>query len=68
MGLRLRQHLLEERRGHLPRQQTVPVLGEDGHIPHGRIQIEADKPTEQQVVLQLLHQEPFTPEAVEHLQ
>jgi hypothetical protein len=68
MGLGLRQDLLEERRGHRACQQTVPVLGEDGHIPHRCIQIEADKPAEQQVVLQCLHQEPLTAEAVEHLQ
>ena len=67
VGLGLRQHLLEERRGHRTRQQAVPVLGEDGDIPHRRIQIEADKPAEQQVVLHLLHQEPLTPETVEHL-
>ena len=55
MGLGLRQDLLEERRGHLARQQAVLVLGEDGHIPHRHVQIETDKPAEQQVVLQLLH-------------
>ena len=68
MGLGLHQDLLKERRGHLARQQTVPVFREDRHIPDRRIQIEADKPAEQQVVLQLLHQEPFTAETVENLQ
>lgn len=68
MGLSLREDLLEERRGHRAFQQTVPVLGEDGHIPHRGIQIETDKPAEQQVVLQCLHQEPLTAETVEHLQ
>ena len=68
MGLGLRQDLLEERRGHLARQQAVPVLREDGHIPHRRVQIKADKPAKQQVVLQRLHQKPFTAKAVEHLQ
>ena len=63
-----RQHLLEERSGHLTRQQAVPVLHEDGHGPHRGTQIEADTPAEQQVVLQCLRQEPLTPEAVEHRQ
>ncbi len=64
----MRQHLLEERRGDLARQQAVPVFGEDGHVPHRRVQIQADKPAEQQIVVQLFHQEPFAPNTVEHLQ
>ncbi len=68
LGPRLGQHLLEERRRDFSRQQPIPVLREHGHIPDGRIQIEADKPAEQQVVIQLFHQQAFTPNAVEHLQ
>ena len=35
----------------LARQQAVPILREDGHIPHRRVQIKAHKPAKQQVVL-----------------
>lgn len=37
-GSCLGQDLLKKRRGHLTLQQTVPVLGENGHVPHRRIQ------------------------------
>lgn len=68
LGPRLGQHLLEERRRDCSRQHPIPVFREHGHIPDGRIQIQADKPAEQQVVIQLFHQQAFTPNAVEHLQ
>jgi len=68
LDLRLDQHLLEECRGDLPVQQLIPVFHEDGHISHGCIRIQSDKPAKQLVIVQLRHQEPVTPNAIAHLQ
>jgi len=56
LGLGLRQHHLEARRGQLAVQQALSVLGEDRHISHPGLQIQADTPAEQQGIGQLFHQ------------
>ena len=49
-------------------QQTVSVLAEDRGYPHGFIHVHADEPPEQQVVIQLLHQQALAADGVEDLQ
>lgn len=44
---------------HVRRQQPVAVLGEDGRHPNRVVNAEAHEPTEQQVILHLLHQLPL---------
>jgi hypothetical protein len=61
-------HFEEERLRDVAVQETVPVLTEDGRRPHGVIHTQADEPAEQQVVLQLLHQQPFAADGVQRLQ
>jgi len=39
----------------IARHKPVPVLGEHRYIPDGRIHRQPDKPTEHQVVIELLH-------------
>jgi hypothetical protein len=45
----------------------VAILAERAGIPHRRIHRQADKPAEQQVVIQLLNQLPFRADRVERL-
>ena len=49
-------------------QQPVPILGEHRRVPDRVIHVQADKPAEQQVVVQLLHQHPLAANRVQHLQ
>ncbi len=62
------QHRLEEQRRHVGGQQPVPILAEHRRVPHRVIDVQADKPSEQQVVFQLLHQHPLAADRVQHLQ
>src|ERR1700726_2283612 len=48
--------------------QPVPVLGEGGRVPDRVVGRKPHKPAVQQIVIQLLHQLAFRPNAVEHLQ
>ena len=57
---RLVQHQLEELLCDIALQEPVPILGEDCRHPHCFVHIEAHEPAKKQVVLQLLHQHPFT--------
>ncbi len=65
---RLRDHLLEKRFGDFSFQQPLPVLGEHRHVPHLVVHAQPHEPPEQQVVVQLLHQQPLAAHPVEHLQ
>jgi hypothetical protein len=47
---------------------SITVLGESGRMPDRFIGAEADKPTKQQVVVQLLDQHPLRADAVDRLQ
>jgi hypothetical protein len=40
--------------------QTIPILTENRGHPHPVVRVQTDKPAEQQVVFQLLHQHPLT--------
>ena len=64
---RLSQHRLEELLGDIPFPKTIPILGEHCRHPYRFVHVQANKPPEQQVVLQLLHQHPFATNRVEYL-
>ena len=51
-----------------PASSRSRFLRERRRRPHRVVHRQADKPAEQQVVVQLLHQQPLAPHGVEHLQ
>jgi hypothetical protein len=51
-----------------PIQQTLAVLGEHGYIPDGIIHVQSHEPTEQEVVVELLHEHSFATHREERLQ
>src|SRR5438876_2118026 len=53
------QNPLKERFGDVSFQHALPVLGKRAGIPHRVIHAQPHKPAEQQVVIQLLHQQPL---------
>src|SRR6202166_873318 len=57
-----------ELRKHLAVLQPIPVLGEGGRVPDWVVGRKPHKPAVQKIVVQLLHQLAFRPNAVEHLQ
>jgi hypothetical protein len=60
--------LLEELAHDLLVEEALPILGERGGMPDRIIRAQADKPAEQQVVVELLQQQPLGADAVERLQ
>ena len=58
----------EELFSHCAFQQPVPVLREYRGMPHCFIRGQADKPAEQEVVFQLLHQHALTTHRIQQLQ
>ncbi len=48
--------------------QTLAVLCKRGGVPHAIVRCKPNEPAVQQVVVQLLHQLPFTPDAIQHLE
>ena len=62
------QHPRQELGGDIARQQTFAVLGEDRHVPDRRVHPQPDKPAEQQIVVQLLHQLTLRAHRIECLQ
>src|SRR5579862_3540210 len=62
------QYPLEEAPRRLLVEQSIPVLREHGGIPHPLVHVHPHEPSEQQVVVQLLHQQPLTADRVEDLQ
>jgi hypothetical protein len=68
LRFRLREDLVEERLGDVPGEQAVPVLGEDGGVPHGVIHPEPHEPAEEEVVVELLHELPLAPDREEDLE
>ena len=59
--------LLQELPHHLVIEEPLPVLGECGGMPDRIIRAEPHKPAEQQVVVQLLQQQPLRTDPVERL-
>src|SRR6266571_1475966 len=64
----LLEHGLEESFGYVPFEQPLAVLGEHGHIPNGVVHVQAHEPAEQQIVVELFHQQPFASHRVQRLQ
>jgi len=64
----LLQHGLKEGFGNVPIEQALAVFGEHGHIPDGVIHVQPHEPTEQQIVVELFHQQPFAAHRVQRLQ
>ena len=67
-GSRFSQHALKESFRNIPFQQSLPVLGERAGIPHFIVHTQSHEPPEQQVVIQLFHQQPLTSHRIQHLQ
>src|SRR5215471_13279195 len=65
---RLGHDSLEEGPCDLAAQQALPILGEHGGVPDRIVHLQAHEPPEQQVIVQLLHQQPLAPDRVQHLQ
>src|SRR5262249_17586511 len=66
--LRMVQKLGHELGEHLAVLQPVAVLREHGRVPHWVVGRKSHEPAVQKIVVQLLHQLAFRPDAVEHLQ
>jgi hypothetical protein len=58
----------EEAAGDLLIQEPVAILGEDRRRPDRLVHVHPDEPAEQQVVIQLLHQQPLAANRIEDLQ
>lgn len=67
LALRCPHQLLQEAAHHLLVQQTIPVVGECGEMSDRIIRAQTDKPAEQQVVVELLQQQPLRADPVERL-
>ena len=68
LDLRGAHQLLQEAAHDLVIEEPLPVFGERGGMPDRIIRAQTHKPTEQQVVVQLLQQKPLGADAVERLQ
>src|SRR5947209_19631952 len=68
LGIRLLEHRVEKALRDLAHQQTLAILGEDGHVPDPIVEVEPDKPAKQEVVVELLHQQPLAAHRVQYLQ
>jgi hypothetical protein len=68
LGIRLIEHRGEKALRHLGHQQTLAVLGEDGHVPYRVVDVEPHKPAKQEVIIELLHQKPLAAHRNKHLQ
>ncbi len=64
----LRQHAGKERARHFLIQQPLPILAEHRVVPHRFVHLHSHEPAKQQVVAQLLHQQPLAAHRVENLQ
>src|SRR5271170_14249 len=64
---RKRNHFTKECGGNISVKETVTVLGEDRVIPDCIVHRQTHEPSKQQVVVQLLHQQPFTTNGIQHL-
>jgi hypothetical protein len=64
----LGQYLVKEGMGDIPLQQALPVLANGRGVPDGIIHVHAHKPPKQQVIIELLSQQPRTANGVEHLE
>jgi hypothetical protein len=58
----------EKGRGQVRTEKSVPILGKNGMVPDLVIHGQAHEPAKQEIVIQLLHQQPFTADGVLRLQ
>jgi len=65
--LGLTDHSGQEFRRHVTPKQPIAVLAEGRGVPYRVVHRQADEPTKQQVVVQLLHQQPLASHRVQHL-
>jgi hypothetical protein len=64
----LREHGLEEGFGHLTVEQALPILREHADVPDAIVHVQADEPSVEQVVVELLHELPLAADAVQDLE
>src|SRR5271170_3047379 len=64
---RKRNHFTKERGGNISVKETVTVLGEHRMIPDCIVHRKTDKPSKEQIVVQLLHQQSFTTDGIQDL-
>ena len=67
VGTRQFNHFAQERLGDIPFQQSVPVLAEGRVVPHLIIHRQPYEPPKQEIVVQLLDQQPFTTNRIQYL-
>src|SRR6267378_360936 len=68
LGARLLDYRVEKALCYLAHQQALPILREDRHVPDRIVDVEPHKPAKQEVVIELLHQQPLAAHRVQHLQ
>ena len=66
--LRPQVNLREEALRDIARQKAVAVLGKHRVVPHRIVHAQADKPTKQQVIVDLLDQQPLRANGIKYLQ
>ena len=62
---RFQHHFVEQSLAHPMLQQPLPVLSEDAGIETGLHEVHAQKPAEEEIVIQLLAESPFTAHRVQ---
>jgi len=68
LDLGMKDRRVEETLRDLVVEQTVSVERERRVVPYRIIDVQPDEPAEQQVVVELLHEQPLAANAVDHLQ
>ena len=68
VGLDGGQHFGEERVGDVAIEQPVAIFRKRRRVPHRIVETQPDEPPIENVVIELLHQEPLAADAVQHLQ
>lgn len=66
--IRMVQQFLHEAVENIAGLQSLAILCKRRRVPHRVVRRKPDEPAVQKIVVQLLHQLPFTPHAVKHLQ
>src|SRR5947199_2449572 len=64
----LRSHWLKKLLSQFLVEPSVAVLAENRMVPYRSIDLQADEPAEQQIVVELFHEQSLPPHRVEHLQ
>jgi hypothetical protein len=65
---RLREDVLEKGPGHVAGKQTLSLFGEHRRVPDRVVHRQPDEPAEEQVVVQLFHQQPLAADRVQDLE